>query len=102
MNEVRYVYNPYVLNLLYGKVLYLERLREFYGWWRAQGREGARMDEEARRRVVRDNVFDAALVGDVWHLMAGMRRERFHFDLYYANYEYVLFQVALSAGARRV
>ena len=93
MNEVRYVYNPYVLNLLYGKVLYLERLREFYGWWRAQGREGARMDEEARRRVVRDNVFDAALVGDVWHLMAGMRRERFHFDLYYANYEYVLFRL---------
>ena len=83
-----YIYNPYVLNLLYSKVIFLHRLHDVQ--WRCV------VDEEhdnERRAVIRNNQYDQLVVSDVCELVRLMREEKFRFDLYYANYEYILYRM---------
>jgi hypothetical protein len=92
-----YIYNPYVLSLLYAKVLYLGRLRALYVK-EVLGSEGV---VEERHSLVRDNLYDRLLVADVFHMTVAMSKERFQFDLYYANFEYMLLRMLSLYGGRR-
>ena len=92
--RARYIYNPYVLNLAYQKLYYLERVRRIYVWRRhrfCDARCG--MDSEERYRMIRENVLAEQIVADVFHALGVMTQERFVFDLYHCNYEYVLFRL---------
>ena len=79
-----YVYNPYVLCLLYAKVQSLARLLGALG--------------DADDALLRHNAYDRALVADVDALAREMARETFRFDLYHANYEYGLLRLMALTG----
>lgn len=52
------------------------------------------MDYDDQRRLVIENVRAECIVHDVTHLLTQMLAERFPFDVYYANFEYVLYRAA--------
>lgn len=83
----RYVYNPYLLNVIYQKLLYQDRLRCLHAW----RQRSVKLDnEEERYRIVKENLRSEQVVADVFHTLDFMSRERFPFDIYHCNFEYVL------------
>ena len=86
----RDIYNPYVLNLLYSKVLFFRRLYDAH-----------RATVEWRQSLVKHNCFDRLLVCDTSQLVSQMSRQKFRFDLYYANCEYILIRMLHIFFAQR-
>jgi hypothetical protein len=82
----RYVYNPYLLNVIYQKLLYHDRLRHLH----ARRQRPTTLDNEERYRLVKENMRSEQVVADVFHTLDFMSRERFPFDIYHCNFEYVL------------
>lgn len=94
--EYRYIYNPYLLNLIYQKVIHqsiLERIISFFIYNRND--IYCKLSIEEKYHLIRENLYDAQIISDIYHLLERMKTTTFHFDLYYCNYEAILTRLFL-------
>jgi hypothetical protein len=85
----RHIYNPYLLNVLYQKVLYLDRVKRLFAISRSRI-TGVDNGIEEWRRVIQENYYSEQMVADVFHLMSTVGDGKFPLDIYQCNYEYIL------------
>ncbi len=94
--ERRYIYNPYLLNVIYQRLYYHDRVRLFC----RQQYKGQQREEDTYK-VLRENLYAEQLVADVFHTLDYMTREKFALDIYHCNFEYVLvrfYELLLQQG----
>lgn len=99
--EYKYIYNPHLLNLLYLKVVNkkrLERIIAIFIYHRGDlegGGGSEEMCQTEREHLIRENLYDAQIISDIHHLTERMKNEKYQFDIYHCNYEFVLFRMFL-------
>lgn len=76
--EIRYIYNPFILNFIYQKVIHLDRIKRI-----------AQCEFE-KIRVCRENLHSEQIIEDVYCLLSLVRQTTYKIDIYYCNYEYIL------------
>lgn len=81
--ELHLIYNPFILNVLLQKVAYFERIHCILV-------HDTGLDHE---RLIRENMYAELFVADVEKQIRHMNSETHVFDIYYANYEYILYRM---------
>jgi len=82
-----YIYNPYVLAVLYSKTRFLGLLREYHC---------ACVEPDQAALLISDNVYDCVLVADVVEMTRALTDHEWPLDLYLCcNYEYALYRMLM-------
>src|SRR6478609_4694275 len=85
MEKPRYVYNPFLLNVLYQKVIYLEKIRRLFLL--------SRSEEDENKRLIKENYYSELIVADIFHQTETLGKGKFPLDVYFCNYEFILFRM---------
>lgn len=82
----RVVYNPYILQWLYQRVIYRAKLEQILTY-RSNTIKG-----EDRETIVRENFQDLSIVSELVFLLTKVREQKFQFDVTECCFERILFQ----------